>query len=219
MPELEQFHSRETAGEVLAEKIAKLNLESPHLLAIPRGGIQVAEAVADRLKVSIKPLVVKKLPAPGNPEYGFGAVTEDGTMVLNEKAVNTLFLTEDIIEKTAQSVVEEIQHRKEAFGGLDDEKIHNSNAIIVDDGIATGYSLIAGIETIRKRNPKSITVAVPVSAYDSYFRVKDMVDEIICPIVSDEMFFAVASFYEEWHDLSEGEIINILDRYREMYGG
>lgn len=217
MPEIRSYHSREAAGEILAEKIAELKLASPHVLAIPRGGIQVAEAVCDRLKVPINVLVVKKLPAPGNPEYGFGAVTEDGTRVLNERAVKSLFLTEDIIDAVAEKVSKEIRHRKEVFGGLDDEKIHNSNVILVDDGIATGYSLIAGIETLKKRVPKSLVVAVPVSSYDAYYKVREMVDDIICPIVSDEMFFAVASYYKEWYDLSEGEIIVILDRYRERY--
>ncbi len=219
MQKFNRYDSREAAGEILASEIEKLNPTAVCLLAIPRGGIQVAEAIADRLEVPITPLVVKKLPAPGSPEYGFGSVTGDGTRVLNEKAVNLLNISDETIEKIAGGVVLEIQHRKELYGGIDDEKISRSNVIIVDDGIATGYSLIAGINTVKKRTPKSVTVAVPVSSYSAYFNIKGMVDNIICPIVSDEDFFAVASYYKEWYDLSEQEIINLLNRYKKRYPG
>jgi len=217
MQEITNFVSREAAGEVLAQEIEKLNLNRPYLLAIPRGGIQVAEAIADRLKIPINALVVKKLPAPLNPEYGFGAVTEDGTKMLNEEALRYLNLSDKSIDSIAQKVVLQIQHRKEAFGGLEDEKIHSSDVIIVDDGIATGYSLIAGIKTVEKRNPNSIIVAVPVSSENAYRTIKDMADTVICPVVSSDYFFAVASFYKVWYDLPEDEIVNIIETYREKY--
>ncbi len=217
MQGIKNFISRKSAGEILAQKIKELNLNRPYLLAIPRGGIQVAEGIADSLKIPINALVVKKLPAPENPEYGFGAVTEDGTKVLNEEAVRNLQIGDNAIDNIARGIVSEIQHRKEVFGGLEDEKIHNSDVIIVDDGIATGYSLIAGIKTVQKRKPNSITVAVPVSFDSAYQAVKDMVDIVVCPIVSSGYFFAVASFYKEWYDLPEQEIVYILDSYREKY--
>ena len=211
------YESREAAGVVLGNEIEKLNLESPYVLAILRGGVQVSEGIADKLQVPINPLVVKKLPSPGNPEYGFGAITEDGTKVLNEKAVNYLKLNNDEIEKIANQIVLEIQHRKEIYGGLDDEKIGKSDVIIVDDGIATGYSLIAGINTVKKRNPKSITVAVPVSSQDAYLNIRKLVDNILCPFVSEDYFFAVASHYKTWFDLSEDQIKTILDKYKKKY--
>lgn len=214
-----KYESREAAGDILAEKVAELGLETPYLLAIPRGGIQVSESIADKLKIPINPLIVKKLPAPSNPEYGFGAVTEDGTRILNEEAVTQLKLKKTEIEKIAQKVIDEIKHRKEAFGSYNQEIAHASNVIIVDDGIATGYSLIAGIKAVKKSEPISLTVAVPVSSYSAYFTIEQMVDKIICPIVSDEYLFAVANYYEEWHDLSEHEIKNILENYRKKYSG
>lgn len=211
---MQKYQSRESAGKILAEKILTLSLKSAYLLAIPRGGIQVAEGIADVLNIPIDALVVKKLPAPGNPEYGFGAVTEDGTAVLNDEAVSGLHLNENVIGYITQQVVQEIQHRKEIYGELDDGKISKSDVIIVDDGIATGYSLIAGINTVKKRKPKSITVAVPVSSYSAFSNIKGIVDNFICPIVSDEYFFAVGNYYEEWYDLSEEQIKEILDNSR-----
>ena len=219
MSEIQKYDSREAAGEILADKIQELHLEKPYLLAIPRGGIQVAEAVADRLKIPINPLVVKKLPAPGNPEYGFGAITEDGTKILNEEAVGYLHLSPKIIEDISQKVISEIQHRKEYYGGLHDEKIHTSDVIIVDDGVATGYSLIAGIMTVQKRDPKSLWVAVPVSSENAYLKIKQIIKNVICPVVNGEYFFAVASYYKEWYDLQEEEIKNILENYRTKYSG
>lgn len=217
MASITRYRSRESAGEAIAAELAALNLEHPYLLAIPRGGIQVAEAVADRLDISLNPLIVKKIPAPLNPEYGIGAVTEDGVKVLNEEVVEYLGINNGVIDEIAERVVSEIQHRKEAFGGLDDEEIGKSDVIIVDDGIATGYSLIAAIKTVKNRNPKSITVAVPVSSYESYYKIKELVDNMICPIVSDEYFFAVANYYDEWFDLTEDQIKGILQRYKKQF--
>ncbi len=217
MVKIELYDSREAAGEILADELKKLNLSKPYILAILRGGVQVAEGIADKFHLPINPLAVKKLPAPGNPEYGFGAVTEDGTKVLNEKAVSYMGIKDEEIEKIAAAVVSEIQHRKEIFGGLDDEKIHESDVIITDDGIATGYSLIAGINTVKKRNPKSLTVAVPVSSQDAYIKIKKLADRIVCPLVSSEYYFAVASYYKEWFDLSEERIKSVLEEYKRKY--
>jgi len=217
MKQIKIYDSRETAGEILADNLEGLKLETPYILAILRGGIQVAEGIADKFKVPINPLAVKKLPSPGNPEYGFGAITEDGTKVLNEEAVGQLGLNDEIIEKISEKVVSEIQYRKEIYGGLDDEKIAKSDVIIVDDGIATGYSLIAGIKTVKKRNPKSLTIAVPVSTRNAYLKIKKLADYVICPLVSDDYFFAVAAYYKIWRNLSEDEIKTVLQEYRKKY--
>lgn len=217
MDYLKIYDSRETAGKELAEIIQKLNLKTPYILAILRGGAQVACPIADKLQIPVNPLVVKKLPAPQNSEYGFGAVTEDGTKVLNTKAVSSLKLNEEDIQKIASGIVKEIQRRQKVFGGLEDKKIYEADVIITDDGIATGYSFIAGIETVKKRKPRSITAAVPVSSQGAFLKIKKLVDNIICPVVSDDYFFAVASYYREWYDLSEERIKNILEEYRQKY--
>jgi predicted phosphoribosyltransferase len=217
MAEIKNYESREQAGEILSEILSDLAIENPYILAIPRGGIQVAKAVADKFKLPINPLVVKKLPSPGNPEAGFGAVTEDGTMVLNENAVLYLGLTDYIIKNISEKVVSEIKRRKNIYGGLNDKKIRGSDVIIIDDGIATGYSIIAGINTIKKRAPKSITLAVPVSSHDAFYIISDMVDQLISPVVSNEHFFAVGNFYKIWFDLSEDEIKTVLNEYKNKY--
>ncbi|HSA06204.1 MAG TPA: phosphoribosyltransferase family protein [Candidatus Gastranaerophilales bacterium] len=214
---IEKYESKEAAGEILAEKLFELKLEKPYIMAVLRGGVQVAQVIADKFKLPVHPLIVKKLPSPENPEYGFGAVTEDGTLVLNENAVLSLKLSRDIIEKIANTIVLEIQRRKNIFGELDNKKISESDVIIVDDGIATGYSLIAAINTVKKRRPKSITIAVPVSSLSAYSVIKKLADNIVCPLISSDYFFTVAAYYKTWSDLSEESLKFIIEDYKNKY--
>ncbi|MDD3012524.1 MAG: phosphoribosyltransferase family protein [Candidatus Gastranaerophilales bacterium] len=211
------YYSREEAGSILAEKIMELDLKKPCLLAIPRGGIQVAKGVADKLEIPIYPVIVKKLPIPGNPEAGFGAITEDGIKVLDEKTIAYLDIDEESIERISQNVVREVIHRSSVYGSADRELVKSSDAIIVDDGVATGYSLIAAIKSVKGMNPSSITAAVPVASKEAYKKIQSLVDNFICPLVDETYFFAVANYYKQWFDLEENKIIEILKVYREKY--
>jgi predicted phosphoribosyltransferase len=204
------YASREAAGKILAEYLLKLNLNKPVILAIPRGGVQVAEGISEILKKPIYPLIVKKLPVPGNPELGFGAITQDGNKVLNEEFVKDIGLDEEIIKTISMDVIREIVRRSEAYGVLKKENLESSDVIIVDDGAATGYSLIAGIKSLMSMNPETITVAVPVASKEAAKKLSLMADNFICPIVDDTYFFAVANYYKEWYDLDETDIANLL---------
>lgn len=212
-----QFESREIAGKQLADQLEKINLENPYLLAIPRGGIQVAEAVADRFKIPIDVIMAKKLPLPFNPEVAMGAMTEDEIEYINQDLIDMAGVTQKELEYAYNRVNNEIKHRIELYGRFDEKKVENSSTIIVDDGVATGSSLIASIKKVKKLNPKELIVAVPVSTKVAYNNISPMVDKFISIIVDDRPFFAVSKFYEEWEDLSEDEIINILEKYRKMY--
>ncbi|EKE03339.1 MAG: hypothetical protein ACD_20C00214G0009 [uncultured bacterium] len=218
MDNLHTYQSREQAGRVLAEEISKLNLKKPYLLAIPRGGIQVAEAIADKLQIPINPIIVKKLPIPNNPEAGFGAVTIDGQKVLDKKTVSYLGLTEDEINSIANKVIQEMHHRIEVYGSINQKEVESSDAIIVDDGVATGYSLIAALTSVKNMNPNSITAAVPVSSGNAYEKFSKLANYVVCPLVENTYFFAVGGYYREWYDLSEEQIKSILKKYRDNYG-
>ena len=212
----DKYLSREQAGEVLAslldELIKKSNLQKPYLLAIPRGGVQVAFPVAKKLNIPIHPFIVKKLPIPGNPETAFGAIAPDGTVVLDEETVKYLGLNDEIINKIAEKVREEINHRIKIYGCFKTEEIRSRDIIVVDDGIATGYSLIAALKSIKSMSPSSITLAVPVSAYDAYQKILPLVDNFVCPKIEKTPYFAVGFYYREWYDLSEEEIKNLLEK-------
>jgi len=217
MDKMRFYYSREEAGNILADKIEALNLKKPCLLAIPRGGIQVAQSISDKLNLPIYPVIVKKLPIPGNPEAGFGAITEDGIKVLDEKTVSYLRIDEEEIKHISEKVCSEIIHRSKIYGNAGKDIIETSDAIIVDDGVATGYSLIAAIKSVKGMNPASITAAVPVASEEAYNKIRSMVNNFVCPLIEETYFFAVANYYKEWFDLEESEIIRILKNSRDKY--
>jgi len=214
MQNYKTYKSREEAGKVLAGELEKLSLQNPYLIAIPRGGIQVAQAIADRFNIPINVIVTKKLPVPGSPETGFGAITEDGHRVFNEDYLGYLNLTGAELEEICQGVISEIKHRVDVYGSYDKEKIRGADVIVVDDGVATGYSLIAALMNVRSYNPKSVIAAVPVCSAGAYQKIKANADTVVCPIVDSGTFFAVGYFYEDFSNLSEAEIQKILKKYR-----
>ena len=211
------YPSREAAGEILAQKLRSLNLNKPFLIAIPRGGIQVAEAIADEFKIPVNTIITKKLPIPESPEAGFGAISEEGEKILDEETASYLGLSDSDIEGISKKVIEDIKHRTQIYGSVDKNKVRSSDVIVVDDGVATGYSLIAALKSIRKMNPNSITAAVPVSSEEAYHKILRYADNVVCPLIARSVFFAVAAYYKEWYDLSETQIQKILKKYREKY--
>ena len=211
------YVSRDEAGKIIGNLVINQNLANPYILAIPRGGIQVAKGIADELKLPINIIVSKKLPIPGSPETGFGAITSDGTTVLDEETVINLKLTKQEIDEISNNIVNEIKHRDQIYGGFDHERIKFSDVIIVDDGIATGLSLMAAINSIKNYNPGSINVAVPVSSSVSAEKIKKMTDRFICPIIEEVYYFAVGNYYDDFSNLSENEIVKIIKDYKRKY--
>jgi putative phosphoribosyl transferase len=209
------FKDREDAGKKLSEKLAYLKGESIVVLAIPRGGVPVGFQVALSLKAPLDLIIPRKIPIPSNPEAGFGAVTEDGTLVLNHKLTSQLGLTKSEIEQLAEEVREEIRRRRKLYPGkirLPD--IAHKKVILTDDGLASGYTMLAAIKSIKKFQPKSILVAVPVASTTALELIKESTVEIICLHKSHRFFFAVADFYEKWADLSDEEVIAYLEKAR-----
>jgi len=123
-----------------------------------------------------------------------------------------------MINRIAARIMEEVKHRTQIYGAIELKKIRDSDAIVVDDGVATGYSLFTALKYIRNMKPKSLTAAVPVSTKEAHERLKLYADNVICPLVDESYFFAVANYYKEWYDLTEEEIKRILTDYQEKYG-
>jgi putative phosphoribosyl transferase len=211
------YLNRYDAGEKLAQELTKFKFQDPLLIGIPRGGIEIAEPIADKYQIPIHAMVLKKLPVPGNPEAGFGAITEDGTKVLNDKMLAYLNLTEAEIERISQSIIEEIKQRTDIYGSIQRPDIEGRNIIVADDGIATGYTLIAAIKSLQNMHPLSLTLVVPVSSKQAYEKISPMVERIICPIVDDPGLFAVANYYKEWYDLPARDIKKIIETYHQKY--
>lgn len=217
MNEYNFFDSKEIAGKVLAGELVKEKIVPSCLLAIPRGGIQVAQAVAKEFELPVDVIIAKKLPLPMSPEVAFGAMTEDEIDILNEEMMQVYGISSEKLKEIAQKINTEIKHRIEIYGRYDENMIKDSDVVIIDDGVATGSSLVAAIKKVKSLNPRNLIVAVPVSTKSAYEAISKMVDKFISLIVDDSPYFAVSKFYKNWSDLSEDEILKVLAKYRELY--
>jgi len=181
------------------------------VLGIPRGGIPVGHRLAQGLGGGFDVIVARKLPVPHNPEAGFGAVAPDGSLFLNEEMVRHLRLSEDQVHAIASRVLVEVRRRVRTYrGDRPFPDLHGMNVVLTDDGLATGYTMIAAVEMVRKMEAASVNVAVPVSPENTARRVRPLVDYFHCLHVSDRYPFAVASFYLDFHDLTDEEVLSYL---------
>ncbi len=208
------FRDREEAGRLLAKELrGKLKPEDkPILLAIPRGGIPVAFAIASELKIPVSVVVVRKLGLPWNEEAGFGAIDPEGRVYLDEKTVSYANLTPEAIEAVAEKELRELKEREKKFLREGYPDLKDRHAVIVDDGMATGYTAIAASGFAKSRGAKKVTVAVPVCPADRIEHIKKYVDDFLCLHPSTERSFAVGMFYTDFHQLSDEEALNYLKR-------
>lgn len=204
------FADRRDAGRRLAGRLTGYDGEAI-VLAIPRGGVPVGYEISRRLGAPMDLIIPRKLPIPSEPEAGFGAVAPDGTVVLNEDMVRYLGLDREEIDEIARSVLEEVRRRVREYRGerpLPDLK--NKTVIVVDDGLATGYTMIAAVRAIKKQSPRRVVVAVPCSPASSVERLKREGVEVVCLFEQPYGPFAVASYYERFPDLSDEEVKGLL---------
>jgi putative phosphoribosyl transferase len=204
------FSDRVEAGRRLAELY-----EGPRhevvVLGIARGGVAVGYPVAIDLKAALDVVTARKLPIPWSPEMGFGAVAPDGSTVLNERLLPALGLSREEIEGIEREVLGEVRRRERVYrGGLAQADVEGKNVILVDDGLATGYTMVSSIEMVKNQKASRITVAVPVSPRDTARRIEPMVDRLLVIHTAGSGPFAVASFYEDFHDMEDDEVLEYL---------
>ena len=205
------FRDRLEAGDRLARRLEKYKKKECLILAIPSGGIPVGLKISQHLELPFDLVISRKIPIPGNPEAGFGAVSFEGSLFLNEPLVREIRLTQEEIRELSIPVLEEIQHRNAIFrGGRSFPDLRGRIVIVVDDGLASGYTMMASINFVKKRGPSRIVVAVPTAPESSIQLISAHVDELLCLNIRGGFFFAVADAYHEWHDLSEGEVMEFL---------
>ncbi|HTX43750.1 MAG TPA: phosphoribosyltransferase [Methanocella sp.] len=206
------FRDRRDAGRRLAERLLAYR-HNAIVLAIPRGGVPVGYEVSMRLGVPLDLIVPRKLPIPSDPEAGFGAIAPDGTIVLNEAMVAYLRLTTEEIGEIASNVLKEVRRRiKEYRGDRPFPDLRGKNVIAVDDGLASGYTMIAAVRALKKERPRRVIVAVPCSPRTSVERLEKEADEVACLAVQPSGPFAVASYYEEFPDLKDEEVKDLLSQ-------
>ena len=212
------FRDRFHAGEALAERLEALDLaEDAYVLAIPAGGVQVACVVAERLGLSLDLVVTRKLHVPWNREAGFGAVSWDGLMFLNERLVSALGLTEEAIRLCVEEERAAIERRLRKFrNDRPFPDLGGKTAIVVDDGLASGFSMMTTLRTLANKEPKELVVAVLTAPQSAIELVKPYADLILCLNVRTGPFFAVADAYEVWYDLEDEDVVELQEgrRYR-----
>ncbi|MFX0082826.1 MAG: phosphoribosyltransferase [Candidatus Hodarchaeota archaeon] len=222
-----KYESRFIAGEILVEFIKaknnimygklKQNFKEFFCYAIPNGGVPVAEGFCSRFKINYDLLIVRKLKIPYNTEAGFGAVTTDGTVFFNQALLNQLNLTEEQISKSISITKNEIRQRIEFYEKdlnlikMQEEIIQNKNIFLIDDGLASGYTMLAGINMIKKYKPKSISIAVPTATLRTIKLIEKEVGHIFCPNIRNVRWFAVADSYKHWYDVPDREVLEIIN--------
>jgi putative phosphoribosyl transferase len=216
--QMPRFQDRVDAGKQLAERLKAYQSPGTVVLAIPRGGVPVAIEVAQGLHAPLDVVVTRKIPIPYNPEAGYGAVAEDGTIFLNEPLLSQLGLSQRQIERQAQQVLAEIDRRSSLYRGrLPRSSLTGKTAIIVDDGLASGFTMVAAVRSIQRQEAGRIVVASPTASGNAYELVKPVCDALVCIVVSRSYPFAVASFYRHWHDLTDDEVSDYLQRWQETH--
>jgi predicted phosphoribosyltransferase len=203
------FTDRHDAGRILADLILSRPLpQEPLVMPIPAGGVPVGIEIARALRVPLKLAIVRKLQIPGNPEAGFGAVTWDGQVLINDRLLAALGLTAAEVDAAIAATRHNVSERIARYSsGRVFPDLTDTCVIIADDGLASGYTMLAAISGIRPHRPKKVVVAVPTASAATAERVAREVDEIICPNIRSGSRFAVAEAYRHWYDLDDREVL------------
>ena len=207
------FRDRVHAGELLASKLKPYVGKDSIVLAIPSGGVPIGSTLAKELGLQMDLIIVRKLPIPYNTEAGFGSMSWNGEVKLNEKLVEQLQLSDPEIDSIIRDVKSELDKRMEIFrGNIPFPELKGKTAIIVDDGLASGYTLLAAISSVKRLSPARIIVAVPTASKNAVDLLAPYVDEIFCLNIRETKIFAVADAYQEWHDLTQQEVLKLLGK-------
>lgn len=204
------FRDRVDAGERLAAALRRYR-DAPNtvILGIPRGGIVIANAIASELHLPLGICPVRKLGAPGNPELALGAVDDDAVLVFDRKLTRHIGLSEDDLVRAAARQREELRAWLAALGAGALPTVEARTVLLTDDGVATGYTAQAGIETVRRRGASRVALAVPVAPPDTADWLAPQVDEFVC-LATPEPFYAVGNFFEEWPQVTDDEVRALL---------
>lgn len=205
------FYDRADAAEKLTKLLQNYkNLPDSLVLAIPRGGVVLGGIIAKNLQLPLDIIISKKIPAPDNSEFAIGAVAEKGDPVLDDELIGTMGITADYLDQKITDIRSEIKRRVQLYRGNKPHlSLKNKTIILVDDGIATGFSTIATLDYLRSLEPKKIIIAVAVIPQDLLEQLKSRVDELVA-LEIPQQFFAVGQFYEHFEQISDNEVIKIL---------
>jgi|DewCreStandDraft_2_1066082.scaffolds.fasta_scaffold00455_22 predicted phosphoribosyltransferase len=208
------FRDRAEAGQRLARHLEKYRGEPGFVLALPRGGVVVGAEVAGELHFPLDVIIVRKIGAPGNPEFGIGAVAETGDYEISEEVVRELWIPRGYIDRAIQAEMEEIRRRARLYReGRPLPAVEGRTVILVDDGVATGHTIRVAAIALRRLNPKLVVIAVPVAPPEAIPRLQEVADDVVC-LATPEPFLAVGRFYDRFEQVSDAQVIEILKQFR-----
>jgi len=210
---LERFRDRREAGQVLAQKLsAYAGRPDVVVLALPRGGVPVAYEVARALGAPLDVFLVRKLGVPGHEELAMGAVATGGVRVLNEDVLDAVRIPDDVVDAVAERERHELARREQLYrGGRPAPDVRGTTVILVDDGLATGSTMLAAVEALRRQGPARIVVAVPTAPPQTCRELSRVADEMVCAI-TPEPFGAVGAWYEDFSPTTDDEVCDLLTR-------
>jgi predicted phosphoribosyltransferase len=212
VPEMPGFAGRQEAGRLLAARVVALGLRNPVVYALPRGGVPVAAEVADALHAPLDLVLVRKIGAPGQPELALGAVVDGDApeTVLNPHIVAATGASEAFIEAARRRELAEIERRRTRYlAGHPRVDPAGRDAVVVDDGIATGATARAALHALRRRGAARLVLATPVAPADTLEALRGEADEIVCLFVPAP-FFGIGAFYRDFHQLADDEVVDLL---------
>jgi predicted phosphoribosyltransferase len=206
-----QFKNRTEAGQALATRLSSFaNRTDVLVLALPRGGVPVAAEVAKKLNAPLDVFVVRKLGLPGHPELAMGAIATGGVRVFNGDVINSFRIPDEVVNAVTAEEYEELLRRERSYrDDLPPPEVEGKTVIIVDDGIATGSTMIAAVAALRQLGAGRIVVAAPVIARSTFYLIHNAADEVAA-VIAPEEFYGVAQWYEDFSQTSDEEVRQLL---------
>ena len=214
MPAIAAFGDRSEAGRELARVLMHLKPEKPVVLALPRGGVPVGYEIAQALEAPLDVVLVRKIGAPRQPELGLGAVVDGNPpqIVLNQELVEAIQPGQDYLDAEQQRQLTEIERRRQLYRqGRPPLPLEDRTVVVVDDGVATGGTMKAVLQALSQSGARRVVLAVPVAPPDTWRELSPLVSEAVC-LVTPEPFYAVGTFYRNFEQTSDAEVIDFLAR-------
>ncbi|HTO91778.1 MAG TPA: phosphoribosyltransferase family protein [Candidatus Sulfotelmatobacter sp.] len=210
---LTQFENREDAGHRLADRLRGLPVTNPLVLAIPRGGIEIALPIARRLPAELDIVLARKLRAPNQPELALGAISETGEVYLDPRAEGLIEASERYVDEERRRQMSEIERRRRLFRQVRPQaRVADRTVIVTDDGIATGSTMIAALRAVRAGGAGEVVMAVPVAARERLEEIRPLCERVVCLIEAD-FLWAIGQFYREFEQVSDERVLEVLREF------
>jgi predicted phosphoribosyltransferase len=212
-----KFKDRAEAGVLLAEHLKRKirSFDNSVILAIPRGGIPLAYNIASLFNIKFSMIITKKLAPESNPEYGFGAIAPDGTFLISERTAKFMQIPQDKLKQIKKNALSEIYKRIEKYLDGKQPDLKNKVVIIIDDGIATGYTAMVAGKYAKNMGAIKIILGTPVAPLSSLNEAKKIFDEIVCINIIETLQFAVGYYYDDFHQVSDEEMFEYIRQAKE----